>query len=164
MISRFRGNVSGFQIIVLNADIPLAFTAGGGIILISKGLLLKLHDEGELAFIVAHEIGHEILGHTAEIRSGSTSDTFKSHELEADAFALKSIGSAGYPPDSAIKAVAHSYRELWSIEGDHPSAEARIKALEFLVSKHSNVYSSSRIPLYVLSCDEFERIKKLLRI
>ena len=48
---------------VLDTGTVNAFAAPGGYVLITKGLLLKLRNEGELAGVLAHEIAHVQLRH-----------------------------------------------------------------------------------------------------
>ena len=52
-----------YHFVVLDTDIINAFAAPGGYIFITKGTLDHIHDESELAAIIAHEIGHVELRH-----------------------------------------------------------------------------------------------------
>jgi predicted Zn-dependent protease len=47
-----------YHFTVLDSPVQNAFAAPGGMIFISKALLTTLHDEAELAAVLAHEIGH----------------------------------------------------------------------------------------------------------
>ena len=47
-----------YRFTVLDSPIQNAFAAPGGMIFISKALLSTLHDEAELAAVLAHEVGH----------------------------------------------------------------------------------------------------------
>ena len=47
-----------FRFAVLDTDIVNAFAAPGGYIFITKGALVKMEDEAELAAVLAHEIAH----------------------------------------------------------------------------------------------------------
>lgn len=51
-----------------------------------------------ITFIVAHEIGHHLLGHTKDKESGETYE----RERAADAFAVQLLRKAGIPPDLTI--------------------------------------------------------------
>ncbi len=52
---------------VIDSDDINAFAAPGGYILVTKGLYKKLHNEAELAGVLAHEIGHVIKQHHLKI-------------------------------------------------------------------------------------------------
>ncbi len=52
---------------VLNADGPNAFSAPGGYVLITRGLLAKLENEAQLAGVLAHEIGHVTEAHALNV-------------------------------------------------------------------------------------------------
>ena len=47
-----------FRFVVIDTDIVNAFAAPGGYIFITKGALVKMEDEAELAGVLAHEIAH----------------------------------------------------------------------------------------------------------
>ena len=52
-----------WQFTVLNSDVVNAFALPGGKVFITKGLLVKLDDEAELAGVLGHEIGHVAAEH-----------------------------------------------------------------------------------------------------
>lgn len=56
---------------VLESNIPNAFSAPGGYVFITRGALLKMQDESELAGVLAHEIGHLCLEHGKKALQGS---------------------------------------------------------------------------------------------
>jgi Zn-dependent protease with chaperone function len=47
-----------FRLGVLDEDAPNAMAVPGGVILVTRGLLEKVESENELAFVLAHELGH----------------------------------------------------------------------------------------------------------
>lgn len=91
---------------LIDSPEPFAVSSGSGVVLISRGLFLSLQSEAELAFVLAHEYGHEYLGHTA-----LTADELPAYnedlEMAADSFALGLIGLAGYDPRVAPYALIH---------------------------------------------------------
>ena len=77
--SRYYGNYKDPVIIVIDDDkLVNAFAAPGGFIFISTGMLNFLENEDELAFVLAHEIGHIELDHGLNAVIQKTSgDLFK---------------------------------------------------------------------------------------
>ena len=60
---------------IIDTDTINAFAAPGGYILITRGLLMMLHDESELAGVLAHEISHTVRKHALRtIRKQSLAD------------------------------------------------------------------------------------------
>ena len=122
---------ANFQVILLNSKQPMAFSTGGHIILISKGLVKVLNSEAQLAFVLAHEMSHVLLGHekdtpenTSKERDYHTSEL----ELEADAFAVVILISAGYDPREAVNALTRSYQAMDQRFAEHsgyPDLDAR---------------------------------------
>lgn len=81
-------------------------SATASTIVIGGGLERLLGDDAELAFAVAHEAAHVVLGHTAPDRRAAIgiSDQRLALEREADAFALGLMSAAGYPASAAATA------------------------------------------------------------
>jgi predicted Zn-dependent protease len=88
---------------------PLAFSLGAGSIIFSQGLVKKLPFESQLAFVLAHELGHEALGHLEQLPENLSSETpietSQRLEQEADQFALKVLIVAGYDPRSSMSTI-----------------------------------------------------------
>lgn len=55
-----------YQFVVIDNWSPDAWTAGGGRIFISLGMLSRIESEDELAGVLAHEIGHDAFGHAGK--------------------------------------------------------------------------------------------------
>lgn len=97
---------------IINTPDPLAFLSDYSSWVISKGLIQKLRSEGELAFVLAHELGHQRLGHLNRLHhttENGSSGYDLSLELEADQFALAMITKAGYPAESAVRSLLNFY-------------------------------------------------------
>jgi Zn-dependent protease with chaperone function len=58
---RFNGTYAGSKIMLMTSTLE-SYTMGHTIVL-SRGLLDVLPDEASLAAIIAHELGHAVLGH-----------------------------------------------------------------------------------------------------
>lgn len=65
---------------VLDTATVNAFAAPGGYVLVTRGLLLKLRNEGELAGVLAHEIAHvQLKHHIKQIRRQHVLDAAKAN-------------------------------------------------------------------------------------
>jgi Zn-dependent protease with chaperone function len=69
-------------------------------ITISSALVEMAHDESEIAFVLAHELGHKLLGHT-EAASFLGIPASSSAEAEADRVALELMTGSGFNPAAA---------------------------------------------------------------
>jgi beta-barrel assembly-enhancing protease len=109
------GTSKQFQptITILESIEPLAFSPGANNVLLSRGLVAGMQTESELAFVIAHEMAHQVLGHTALAPERydpiSAADTRFVLEKAADQEAVGIIALAGYHPYSAISALMHAY-------------------------------------------------------
>lgn len=150
------------RIIILNADAPMAFTTGGEFILISKGLILSLKSEAELAFIIAHEIAHDVLGHTkTEIfldPKNASADERREIEMDADLHALAMVMKGQYDPHSALGSLRHTYAAFPDLEfsSSYPDLSTRISKLSDLILK------SRWTPPGTTSTRDFQRFFSLL--
>lgn len=81
-------------------------TAIGSTVIVAAGLERLLPDDAELAFAVAHEAAHVILGHTAPGQRSAIGDRPQRLAMEqaADAAALRLMARAGYDPAAAARA------------------------------------------------------------
>ena len=147
------------QVVLLADPYPLAGTPGRGFILVSKGLVLRLQNEGELAFVLAHEMSHQILGHS--ISAEQSSSERQEFELEADRHAVAMIAVAGYDPRVCVGALLHSADSsaFWETEPknpDHPALQERIEAVRALVT------ASRWNPPGTIDRYDFQKLKKSL--
>jgi beta-barrel assembly-enhancing protease len=72
-----------FHFAVLKTDEINAFAAPGGYIFVTRGALLKMKDESELAGVLAHELGHVIEKHAVKELGIKASDSSASAGLAA---------------------------------------------------------------------------------
>ena len=132
-----------WQILVTKQPSVNAFSIGGGVILISRGLMERTGTEAEVAAIIAHEMSHQLLGHTREalsavLASRSTAAPSPSisyseeRELEADALSLKLLALARYDARHALYAlqIGHSsYRPQTATGSSLPGTAAHQERL-----------------------------------
>jgi predicted Zn-dependent protease len=121
-----------WEFVVLDSDVINAFALPGGKVFISRGLLVRLDDEAQMAGVLGHEIGHvtarhidERISHSAAVELGVSilgaateselaelgSELFgqgyllnfnRGQELEADDQGLKYMSRAGYAPAAML--------------------------------------------------------------
>jgi predicted Zn-dependent protease len=60
-----------FSFGVLDTDAVNAYSTPGGFVLVTRGALMRMDDEAELAGVLAHEIGHVVLGHGLAVAKNS---------------------------------------------------------------------------------------------
>ncbi|MBX7138976.1 MAG: M48 family metallopeptidase [Oligoflexia bacterium] len=122
-----------YHFILVNSNDPLALSLGGYRVIISKGLVRALSNEAELAFVLAHELAHQKLGHAhlLEEESSRQNGELPAAEIEADRFAVGLIALAGYDPRSGAGALVHAYRAngLAENRSTHPALESRLNAV-----------------------------------
>lgn len=125
-----------FYFFVLDIPGVDAFTPGYGLIYISRGLLVQMTTEGQLAGVLAHEIGHNVANHIGEARTRNTLGSLgavlasilagnsdvgnaigmrnnekmfamrRKNELEADELAAKYLYKANYAPDEMLSVLS----------------------------------------------------------
>lgn len=89
---------------VLDVDTPLSLPLNGRVLL-TRGLVERLEDGGQLAAVLAHSLGHLAQGDRLPLAShrqdgawslSAPSCTSEADELEADAWALRALARAGW--------------------------------------------------------------------
>ena len=84
------------RLYLLDLPTPQIDLIGDQVLRLRLGLLLDLRDEAELGFLLAHELAHRDLGHSAARRApGWDADAA---EIAADATAVATLARLGYPP------------------------------------------------------------------
>lgn len=96
------------EVILLDTPALGAYSGAGHYIVLTRGLALALGSEGELAFVIAHEIAHRTLGHLEGRREWDdsvVSDQALKREMSADQYAFELIERAGFSAGSALQSV-----------------------------------------------------------
>ncbi|CAM0877736.1 unnamed protein product [Alopecurus aequalis] len=101
-----RPNTSHFprqnwEVILMNDDNPNAGIVSSGKIFVTTGLFHYFRTDEEIAAIIAHEVGHVIARHSADINNSTyLYEMFFSrrNEIEADYIGILILGVAGFHP------------------------------------------------------------------
>ena len=161
------------SVLLINTPHVYAASLSNGTVILSKGLILKLGNEAELAFIVAHE-----LSHLRHLRQGleKTSADNRPHflrpsaeeELAADREALGIIALAGYDPRAALAALNKTHQlgldsklpgatSVLKSSPDYPALEERTRAaLQY-------IQASNWRPPGITDRRDFQKLKEALR-
>lgn len=91
-----------------------------GVVLVWTDLLLRVSDDAELAFVLAHEVGHAVLGHAAAAADAHGPDP--DLEPQADRWARERIAAMGHRADAGSSLLRALAAELG---GDPARADAR---------------------------------------
>lgn len=145
-----------YKVILLATSHPMALSAGGGFVLFSKGLVLSLGSEAELAFILAHEIAHQRLGHLDNLIDKE--DQRPDLELAADRYAVPLMALAGYDPRMALSALHNAYNvgASWGHSGNYPDLDKRVEAVK------SQIIRSHWQPPGTVNRRDFVALQRLL--
>lgn len=142
-----------WRFVVFEQAQPEAFSAPGGFVFISTGLLVCIRDEAELAGLLGHQVAHVTLGHDLQSMeemnkpdpSLSEQDRLQqmleaayralrtprtaSQELAADAYGAAFAAGAGYDPQGLGRLVQRE-NEFEARGADYPSAQQRWKIIQ----------------------------------
>lgn len=109
-------------------------SADGRIVQVSTAVLAEARDDAELAFILAHEMAHNILRHRERLdRIGRRAGAIRQTEMEADRLGLKLMHAADYDVDAAARFWAHFGRKTGAgifSDGTHMRTKARVTFLQ----------------------------------
>lgn len=132
--------------------------------LISRGLLVTMANEAELAFVLAHETAHTILQHHAPYLSADDSCSNATHiatspeiELAADKLAVGIMAAAGYDPRAAIPAITRIYHAAQPPGmTNYPTLKNRVSTVE------QAIYNSGWQPPGTNDRREFQKLRQRL--
>ncbi len=93
--------------IILTREQDAEGFASNSSIVIGVGLEQLLEDDNELAFVIAHELAHIILGHTAPEKKKALEKNQQHSimEQQADTLGIRLMVNAGYNPEAAVSAI-----------------------------------------------------------
>jgi len=152
---------------ILKSDDVNALTTPDGEVFVTRALVRAFRSDEDLAAVLAHEMCHVLLGHTARLltepdeerripirRHGRTryrtvtvtSEKKKHWEFEADAAGLELLETAGYPLQAMERVLIYLTDEEAQDEARHPSSE-----VDEMLSTHPR------------SADRLTAIRRILR-
>ncbi len=101
-------------------------------IVVYSGLLSYVENDDELAYVLAHEIAHDLDFHGGYLKYIAMNANSKKYELKADAKAIDMMVRAGYNPIAAITMGNKIFAEPifdWGFSYSHPKGSKRLIAL-----------------------------------
>jgi predicted Zn-dependent protease len=120
-----------FKITLVTDPRDNAYCLPNGKIFIGKGLLELFKSDDEIACVLAHEMGHIVLGHRG--------DGNVDYERAADSFALSLMRKAGFDSSVAIEFWRRYYERIgwWGGTGSHMEPHERIEFLKTQIFSHN---------------------------
>ena len=147
-----------FSFKLLKSSKAFAVASPTAMVAFSSGLVLRLDNEAELAFVLSHEISHGMLGHF-RINTASLSDEERrKFELEADKNALGLMALAGYDPRTATMAV----KRICEAQGNDGQAENYPSMQERMLQIESVIRASGWRPPGIVDRRDFRVFKSAL--
>lgn len=124
------------DVILLPSD-ELNAWADGTYVVVTSAMLAFVRSDDELAFVVAHELAHDILKHRGRLDAagvprgilrslGVGAKAVRSTEDEADRFAIRLMVDAGYRPRAVLEFWDRFARRSGSGDPTHAPRESRI--------------------------------------
>jgi len=153
--STLNGNQT-FSLILLDTHTPLALSSSSGLTAFSKGLVLSLHSEAELAFVLAHELAHHDLSHFDRSIGEHSPSARQKMEFEADSHALRIMSSAGYNPESAREVLTRT-RGFYEDSQFYPAVEERIENIRLQLTQSPPRVSGT------VDRRDFQKLRHILR-
>jgi len=119
-------------------------STNGSRIRITQGMLAFASNDSELAFVLSHELAHDLLGHARAFHGGNRARM----ELEADYVGIYITARAGYDVETASRFMLRLAAAYPEMEGDssYPASAARYAMLE-RAAREIALKTSSKAPL-----------------
>ncbi len=116
-------------------------------ITIYTGILSSVDCDDELAYILAHEIAHDLESYGGYFKYVAMNFNSKKYELKADTDAIDLMVSAGYNPIAAITMGNKIFDEPifdWGISYTHPKGSKRLLTMyKYILVKYPQYLTSS---------------------
>jgi hypothetical protein len=131
--------------VILSNSSDLNAWSDGGRVVVTTAMMHEAANDDELAFVIAHEMAHNILGHANGHKEslglfgllGFGSSGVKRMEMDADSYAVPLMTSAGYSPRAGISFLETASHHMWwnDLSLDHPSFGRRIKIVTAAIGR-----------------------------
>lgn len=136
--------ICGGETIVVNSSDINAWSDGRHVF-VSTGMMRLAQTEDQLAFVVGHEMAHNILGHASVNDThgllslfGIGSAKIRRQESAADALSVRLMGPAAYEPAAAVEVLRRAQSALWwAVSLDHPSFGERVRAVIGIIAQEA---------------------------
>ena len=117
-------------------------STNGSSIRITAGMIAFASNDSELAFVLSHELAHDLLGHAGAFHGGN----HQRMELEADYVGIYITARAGYDVETASRFLLRLANAFPNMEGDgsYPAPAARYAMLERAAQEIAVEISSQR--------------------
>lgn len=132
-----RGDLGCGGDVILSDSSDLNAWSDGHRVVVTTAMMQQAANDDELAFIIAHEMAHNILGHADGHKDslglfgllGFGSSRVKRMEMDADSYAVPLMSAAGYMPGAGVSFLKTASHHMWwsDLSMDHPSFGRRIK-------------------------------------
>jgi hypothetical protein len=128
----------GGDAVLANSSALNAWSDGTHVV-VTTGMTKLARSDDEVAFVIAHEMAHNILGHSsgANQRRGIFGGLaqVRRDETDADSFAVNLMSRGGFEPRGGIAFLRTAGRKLWwALSLDHPSFDRRIRTVSNAIS------------------------------
>lgn len=146
--------------VALSNSSSLNAWSDGTHVLVTTAMMEQAASDDELAFVIAHEMAHNILGHATQTNDsfnllgllGFGSARVRRMETAADSTAVPLMNAAGYAPQAAISFLDSARRRMWwaDLSLDHPSFGTRMKIVGAAIAR----LPARTVPPYMLAQQE----------
>lgn len=124
----------GGRLSLTNSSAQNAWSDGTHVV-VTTGISRMAGSDDEIAFVIAHEMAHNILDHSRRAEKpmgifgfGRGLSQARRSETDADRFAVRLMSDGGYRPSGGIAFLRKASRRMWwSISLDHPGFGSRIR-------------------------------------
>lgn len=149
----------GGNVLLANSTTINAWSDGNHVV-VSTAMAQMAQNDDELAFVIAHEMAHNSLGHSrsssGQVRGligllGFGAASVKRMEVDADSHAVALMSAAGYEPAAGISFLRNARRRLWwNVSLDHPGFGRRMQIVNAAIAR-----LPSRTGQYQLAISKF---------
>jgi Zn-dependent protease with chaperone function len=129
----------GGRLSLTNSSVQNAWSDGTHVV-VTTGLSRMAGSDDEIAFVIAHEMAHNILDHSRRAQKpmgifGFGLSRARRSETDADRFAVRLMSGGGYRPAGGVAFLQKASRRMWwSVSLDHPGFGRRIRTVQAAIA------------------------------